>query len=250
MATQQRKTTPKISVQIWRPVLNKLTAKMEAACLRRDAYLERVLATEIDHLDTEVAVPNTELARDYIAKRLDTLDRKLVSLAIEPALVARLNDICKRKNIVRDSFFNRLFLLLAAGPKTIDRLYRDLDEKWRQHVVEAYRFDGAFYRDLFDPLEPHTDPLWALRAAHEIGNEQTQTEDWTDPATGQVARVTRSITGELRLLPNVHTAIFAATTFKDIDISGLNVHLQDSWVPGSAAAEAERQQLDDLLSDL
>ena len=33
------KTPPKISVKIWRPIIEKLDAKLDAACLRRDAYL-------------------------------------------------------------------------------------------------------------------------------------------------------------------------------------------------------------------
>ena len=37
-----------ISVRIWRPILEKLEAKLEAACLRRDAYLRRVLELEIE----------------------------------------------------------------------------------------------------------------------------------------------------------------------------------------------------------
>ena len=81
-----------------------------------------------------------------------------------------------------------------------------------------------------------------MRAAHEIGNQPTETEDRTDPATGHVAAITRLIADELRVLLNVHTTVFAATTFKDIDITGFNVHLQDRRVPGSAAAGAERRR--------
>jgi hypothetical protein len=250
MATQHLKTVPKISVQIWRPALEQFTKRMEAACLRRDLYLNRVLENELDQLDSEVPIPNTPLARDFIAKRLDTLDRKLVSLALDPKLVARLNDICARKRIVRDSFFNRLLLLLAASPKMIDRLYFMYDEDdgaWRRRVIEAYRHDGAFYRELLNPLEPNTDPLWPLRAAHELENEKVTTEDWTVPETGQVARITRSLAGEPHPLTTIYTQVFHATTFKDADMTGLNVYLPDSYVPGSEAAAVATKTLDDLM---
>jgi hypothetical protein len=247
MATQQPKTIPKISVQIWRPVLDRLNAKMEEACLRRDAYLNKVVRHELDHLDAEIAIPNTEVVRQYIANRLDTLDRKLVSLALEPELVERLNDICRRKRLVRDSFFNRLLLLLAAQSKTIDRLYFPVAENWRKEVWEAYRHDDALYRELFTPLEPHTDPLWALRVGLELMNEEIKSEAWTHPETGQSVQIVHSINGEPRPLDGVYTQTFEATTFKNVDLTGLNVYLPESYVPGSAAAEAERKTLDDIL---
>jgi hypothetical protein len=31
-------------VKIWRPIIDKLDAKLDAACLRRDAYLAKLLA--------------------------------------------------------------------------------------------------------------------------------------------------------------------------------------------------------------
>jgi hypothetical protein len=46
---------------------------MDASCLRRDAYLNRVLAVELDYLDTEVALPNSTEAKKFIAERLDHL---------------------------------------------------------------------------------------------------------------------------------------------------------------------------------
>ena len=104
MATKTLKTVPKISVKIWRPILDKLEAKIESACLRRDAYLAKVLEVELDWLDQEVSIPNSQASYDYVLERLDRLDRKLVSLALPQELTARLNDICSRKRIVRDAF--------------------------------------------------------------------------------------------------------------------------------------------------
>jgi hypothetical protein len=94
----------KVSTKIWRPILEKLEKKMDASCLRRDAYLSRVLAVELSYLDSEVALPNSTEAKEFIAERLDGLsDRKLVSLSLRPEIVERLNDLCERKRIVRDA---------------------------------------------------------------------------------------------------------------------------------------------------
>ena len=46
MANKTRKTTPKISVKIWRPIIEKFDEKIGIACIRRDAYLNKVLEVE------------------------------------------------------------------------------------------------------------------------------------------------------------------------------------------------------------
>ena len=102
MAIKTLKTVPKISVKIWRPILDKLEAKIESACLRRDAYLAKVLEVELDWLDQEVSIPNSQASYGHVLKRLDRLDRKLVSLALPPELTARLNDICCERTITDD----------------------------------------------------------------------------------------------------------------------------------------------------
>ncbi len=132
MATELKKT----SVKIWRPIIEKLDAKMEAACLRRDAYLNKLLEIELDRLDREVSIPNSTEAQSLIAARLDHLDRKAVSLSIRCDLLDKLNDICGRKRIVRDAFFNRVFLLLAASSKVIDRLMFPGEPNWRSLIWE------------------------------------------------------------------------------------------------------------------
>ena len=54
MANKTRTTTPKISVKIWRPIIEKFDEKIGIACIRRDAYLNKVLEVELDKLDDEV----------------------------------------------------------------------------------------------------------------------------------------------------------------------------------------------------
>ena len=75
------KTAPKISVKIWEPIIEKLDTKIKSACLRRDAYLNKILEVELDWLDDEVSIPNSPASYDFVFDRLQELKLKLVSLA-------------------------------------------------------------------------------------------------------------------------------------------------------------------------
>jgi hypothetical protein len=247
MPKQTLKTPPKISVQIWVPVIDRLNEKVEAACLRRDAYLNRVLDVELPELDAEVSIANSEVARKYVAERLEALPRKVVSLSLRPDLVERLNDICTRKRIVRDAFFNRLFLLLAASPKLIDLLYFAIDEDWREEIWADHRNDGPFYQNGFNQLEPDIDPLWALRTSLALFAERVGKEDWINPETGESIQIERSLAGVPHPVNSIYTSPFNEAMFKDADVRGLNVYLRDSWVPDTEAAKAERKTLDQMI---
>jgi len=117
MSTKDLKTLPKTSIKVWTPLIKKLDAQMKNACLRRDAYLSKVLEIELEALDAEVSIPNSQASYDYVIDRLNQLPRWLVSLALPSKLTEHLNDICRRKRIVRDAFFNRLFFYSLSHPK-------------------------------------------------------------------------------------------------------------------------------------
>lgn len=198
MSKQDPKQVRKISVKIWRPIISKLDSKIDAACLRRDAYLAKVLEGELVHLDREVCLPNSQAAHDHVFGELDKLDRKLVSLALPCAVAERLTEICSRKRIVRDAFFNRLFLLLAANPQTIDALFfSSWDEDWRGAVWTEYKHEGPFFQNGFYPLEAAVDPFWAMRCALELAETDGGSVEWVkDAISGQEGRVTRELTGK------------------------------------------------------
>src|SRR5208337_2667117 len=102
MTPKTAETTPKISVKIWPPLIEKLDTKMKAACLRRDAYLTKVLEFELDRLEEEVSIPNSAASYSFVSARLNRLRRDLVSLALPLDLTKRLTEICRQKRIVRD----------------------------------------------------------------------------------------------------------------------------------------------------
>jgi len=246
MATDTRK----ISTKIWRPVVDKLTRKLERACLRRDAFLERVLEVELPSLDDEVALPNEEVARRFVAERLDQLDRKLVSLSLKSELVSHLDVICERRRIVRDAFFNRFFFLLAASPAAIDRLFFRGVPKWRTEVWSEWKHEGPFFQNVFYPLEQDVDPFWPIRAGLELLSDDSDLVEVAEPTSGTQVKVRIDRSGRRSLPDRLYTVVFDNEAFRDADLFGLNCHLPVWRIPGHPEQLTYRKELDELLADL
>lgn len=226
METKTLKTTPKISVKVWKPILIELEKKLDAACLRRDAYLTKVLEVELPRLDEEVSIPNSEAGYNFVVNQLDQLDRKLVSLALPLEVTERLTDICSRKRIVRDAFFNRLFMLLAVSPKTFDRLF-SLRPHWRERIYTDEAENHPFFHNGFHPLEAEVNPFWAIRV--------------------ELARIADSHETELRPDGRVYTTFFENSRR---NLSGLNCYVPDHRIPGQVSEEEQCAALDELLAEL
>jgi hypothetical protein len=250
VATKMLKTVPKISVKIWRPIIEKLEHKMDTACLRRDAYLAKVLEAELGWLDQEVSIPNSKASYDHVFERLDRLDRKLVSLALPTELTQRLNEICARKRIVRDAFFNRIFLLLAASPKVVDTLlFGEVGSEWRTEVWSETKHDGPFFQNGFYPLEPVIDPFWAVRCGLEIHASDAELKNYVEPTSGKTIRVQTSLTDEPAPADSLYTTIFEQKV-KGSDLHGFSCYFPDWRIPDHAAAKVHQAKLDELLGDL
>lgn len=236
----------KITIKVWKPVVEKLEARMNEACLRRDLYLARLLTSEVQHLDAEMPVANSQAAFDYVLERLESLERKSMSLALPSDLVERINEVCKRKRIVRDALFNRLFLLLAATPKGLDSLlFRSYDGDWKLDVWRKYGDDQTTVEAGVLPLASVTDPFWAIREAFEIDSEAVELHDWTDPESG--AQVKMMDAGfENSMLPNnVYTKHFH-DQIRDVDLKGFNCYMPDWLIPEHASGK-KRNELDALF---
>jgi hypothetical protein len=250
MATKTLKTIPKISVKIWPPIIKKLGEKMDAACLRRDAYLTKVLAIELDRLDHEVSIPNSEASYRFVFERLEALRGKPVSLALPPDLTKRLNDICERKRIVRDAFFNRIFLLLVASDKEIDALlFRDAPDDWRTEVWAENKLDGPFFENVFYPLDPVVDPFWAIRSGLEMYAENQELEDYVEPSSGKTIRIQRDRTFGISPADSFYTIVFDRKGRRG-DLLGMNCYMPDWRIPGTDAAEEVQAKTTDALAEL
>jgi hypothetical protein len=244
------KTVPKISVKIWRPIIQKLDDKLEAACLRRDAYLRRVLEVELEWLEHEVCLPNSSASYDFVFEHLDSLDRKLVSLALPQELTRRLNEICARKRIVRDAFFNRLFLLLCASPRTVDALlFPNVADEWRRDVWSEYQHDGPFFQNGFYPLEQDVNPFWAIRSGLQLYADEEDLKDYVEPESGTTVRVSRDILGSMEPPYSVYTAFFDMK-HKTESLLGLNCWVPDWRIPGHQTALAHQKKVDDIIAEM
>lgn len=249
MATKVLKTPPKTSVRIWQPILAKLDRKLDSACLRRDAYLNEVLKVELAWLEREVPVANSVAAQSFVTEQLDSLDRKLVSLALHPELLQRLNEICRAKRIVRDAFFNRLFLLLAAEPAIIDRVMFPGEGDWRQRVWEEHRWDSPAFQNVMNPLDPDINPFWALRTGLEVLDDQEQEGlKLVEKAAPNLASPP-SEAAEPRIPTNLYTAYFDVLG-PEVNLRGFNCYVPDFRVPGQEAEKRHRKELDALFADL
>ncbi len=245
MEAKDLKSPAKISVRIWEPLVKQFDRAIRESCLRRDAYLDKVLEVELPHLESEVSLLNSPVAHAYVAAKLDALDRKLVSLTLREELIAQVNTICERKRIVRDAFFNRLFMLLTAKSGVIDRLMFGGDDKWRREVWSERRNDGSFLENCFNPLRGEIDPLWAIRAGLEDALEGL--ERVPNPEGGDTLLVDRdALHGGIRPPSMVYTVTWGQQ-FKDVDLSGFNCYMADWEVPGTPEQVAATKTLDDIL---
>lgn len=250
MATKTLKTAPKISVKIWRPILDALDKKIESACLRRDAFLNAVLESELDRLDDEVSIPNSQDGYDYVFEKIDLLDRKLVSLALSPKLIERLNEICRRKRVVRDAFFNRLFLLLGASPKVIDTLlFGSEANQWRNSVWNEIKDDSSAFQSEFYPLAHAINPFWAIRLGIEQYYAPAEQEDYIDPQNGNRVRIQRDATGAMSPIDSLYTVIFQPKV-QGHDLLGLSCYMPDWLIPGHGSEQKHKADLDELLGIL
>jgi hypothetical protein len=183
-------------------------------------------------LESEVRLPNTKASYDHVLACLDRLDRKLVTLTLPTEVVARVNQVCAEKLIVRDAFFNRLFLLLAASPKTIDFLMFGSNE-WRRDLWKG--FPDSYGKDFLDtmsnPLSPTTDPFWAIRQM--LDEYASEDEQRFDPL------------GRPCQADNIYTRLFRKVG--NTDLTGLSCYLPEWHIPGTLE-NTKKVELDEILA--
>jgi hypothetical protein len=136
-STEINKT--KILVKVHEPLIAIMQHKIDAACLKRDAYLDKALRVEAEFLRKEIATPNSDKAKNYIAAQLSDLKLKPLNLLLSTETVDLINEVCKEKNVPRDAFMNRFFLLLIASDTLLTALLREfLEEDGYSETIEEY----------------------------------------------------------------------------------------------------------------
>ena len=123
------KDKAKILVNVYEPLKAFMKYKFDASCLKRDAYLDIALRTEIRALRREVTIPNSDKAYSYIANNLKQLKLKPLNMLLSTETIELINEVCKEKNIPRDAYINRFFLLLLAPDTVLEALFYNLQPK-------------------------------------------------------------------------------------------------------------------------
>jgi len=226
----------KLATRIWEPVLAKLNQRLDAACLRRDAWLTKVLEHELPIIESEIATPNSPEARNFIAAHLELLPRKLVTLALPEPLVRRLDEICETRRVVRDSLLNRLFFLLLGNHDLKTKIFFDRAD-WLQRMLEHTDFSSEAVGELLGAIPDFRDPFLDVREGQAV---------WHRSLIKELGS-TELADAHLRDY-GIYTAPFTDRTLGQIDLFGLNVCLPDIFVPGTAGHAESAALLNEFLA--
>lgn len=235
MATMSKK----ILVKLWEPAIKALREKTDAACMKRDAYLDKVLRREAENLRAEVSSRNSDEARDHIARELGMLGSTLkpTNLLLAEETVTLIAAACDERNIPRDAFVNRVILFLVVRPSFFRSVYSEIDWEWaREAFMDKYIHDEKFL--LFTPSMLNAigeimtlDPFWYVRECIGVARE-------SDPTVPLLHD---------KFIPRDALGKLARTSI------GFNCYVADILVDGHPAARAfteeTRRQLDELVND-
>jgi len=148
----------KITVKIYEPLLKAFNEKIEDNFIKRDAFLNHMLKSEVSHLAEEMkGLKLSGCARRYISGELKRLGTKTINVVVDKETSEKLQSVVKQTNMVRDAFVNRLILLLLSPdgflemldlPNEIEDKYFSSAEKMPTSPmkgIESIVFDPLFY---------------------------------------------------------------------------------------------------------
>ncbi len=162
MATVAKLTA--ITARLYAPMYRDFDRQLTAALLRRDAFLDRMIAGEIKHLREDLSGKKlSPAANRFIAGKLKSMGKKgdpalkQVSIAVRPATADALRAATTKHNLVRDAFLNRLIALLRSSDDLLDSLDlpKVVGNDWRDgsapmptsplKAIEATEWDPLYY---------------------------------------------------------------------------------------------------------
>lgn len=121
----------KITAKFFKPLWDDFDARVNSALLRRDAFLDRMLAVEVKHLDADLSRKplQSTRAKKYVSDKLRAMkgsDGKYaqvqVSIVLRVETAHKLKEVCDRHRVNRDAFLNRLVAFLRASEKFLQAL--------------------------------------------------------------------------------------------------------------------------------
>lgn len=224
----------KVAIRFPRALFAKFSRKIEGACLRRDAFLNRVLDIELAALESEVRIPNSERARNHVRQQLSAVPgREPVTLSIERAHLDRLEALCETKRIDQDAFFNRLILLLVTPQSLLQYWFFPTD--WEAEFDKNGGGTCSSYID-FCPIADRVNPFFTIRwAIEELWPEGDYVETRV-PASQEVSLAWHEYGGQ-----RIHTKVLGLDGLQTgVSLEGFNCAFPDSYLPSAREADAKR----------
>lgn len=122
-------TTTKISVSVLSTLYYDWSYQLEDCFLKRDAFLEHLIRTELPHVRADLAgKANSPRAKEYITRSLrmlggeKSLPMKVRSFKVSKTTADELREVEKEHNLLRDALFNRWIVLMRSRPGLLNAL--------------------------------------------------------------------------------------------------------------------------------
>jgi len=119
----------KLTMSLYTPVYELFDRQLAAALLRRDAFLDRVIAIEVPNVRRDLqGLRNSSAARREIAGKLKQLGGNraapltTVSMTFRKTTAEALRDLVAEHNLCRDGLINWIIMLLQSRAALLDTL--------------------------------------------------------------------------------------------------------------------------------
>lgn len=164
MKAQADPTLTKLTAKVFPPVLWAFDRQMSDALLRRDAFLDRVIAQEIPNVRADLAgLRNSDKAKRHISRCLNmmggagTPKLQQVSIAVLSSTANALRDLVEQHNLCRDALVNWIIVMLRSTDSLLKVLELPKTVSWRwssgledaptspMKMIEAVQWDAFYY---------------------------------------------------------------------------------------------------------
>lgn len=209
----QKPATTKMTVKVYRPLMERFNQQVHSLHLVRDAFLDSMIRSETPRLAQDLAGKRqSPAARLHVARSLKRMGTTQVNLKVRKSTVEALDTVVAETNMVRDAFINRLIMFLRSSDVLLNFL-----ELPKVVVSSEYKsFVEAMPTSPLGAIQAvHADPLYYVRVAIE---ERHQTGLYTV------------------LMPQ--------------KLTGLSCYLEDAYVPGTEGYAQAQREVEEMFREL
>lgn len=158
-----------------------LATAIEQGCFLKKALLARILSKEIERLNDAITVPCSAEVKSFVRAQQNhpmLKERwKEHQVLLPTQLVARIQEVCANKGVIRDAFVNRALFLATARISQIESFFA-LDEfKNSEYFNDKTWNREAAYDGVWDRLGGALDPIAGIHRALVSSLEP----EWTSP---------------------------------------------------------------------